>query len=140
MNYKISSSFVLALILLYSLIFLPNCVQGRIMIVSREDAGKKIQLQVGDIVQIQLTGTPTTGHWWHFQNLDEKYVEINKEYTKPYTAKGDVPKEMEGGPILGVWQLRAKKAGTTTVGMVYCRPWEQSDTAKHRFCVTLQIN
>lgn len=110
------------------------------MIVNRKDAGKKIQLQVGDVVQIQLTGTPTTGFWWHFQALNEKYVEIIKTYTKPYTARGGVPKEMEGGPIMGVWQLQAKKAGTTTVGMAYYRSWEDVDTAKHRFCVTLQIN
>ena len=110
------------------------------MIVSREDAGKKIQLQVGDVVQIQLTGTPTTGYWWHFHTLNEKYVEIIKEYTKPYTVTGGVPKEMEGGPILGVWQLRAKKAGTTTVGMAYYRSWEDGDTARQRFCVTLQIH
>lgn len=110
------------------------------MIVTRKDAGKKIQLQVGDVVQIQLTGTPTTGFWWHFQALNEKSVEIIKTYTKPYTASGGVPKEMEGGPIMGVWQLQTKKAGTTTVGMAYYRSWEDVDTAKHRFCVTLQIN
>ena len=100
----------------------------------------KIELQVGDVVQIQLTGTPTTGYWWHFQTLNDKYVEIIKEYTEPYAATGGVQKEMDGGPMLGVWQLRAKKAGTTTVGMAYYRSWEDGDTARHRFCVTLQIH
>jgi len=140
MNYKISISVVLSLIALYSLTFFPTCAQGRIMIVNREDAGKKIYLQVGDVVQIQLTGTPTTGFWWHFQALNENYLEIIKTYTKPYTSKDRVPKEMEGGPIMGVWQLLVKKAGTTTVEMSYYRSWEEGDTAKHRFCVILKIN
>jgi predicted secreted protein len=110
------------------------------MIISNNDAGTKIELQVGDVVQIQLTGTPTTGYWWHFQSLDEKYVEIINEYTKPYTASGGVQKEMDGGPMLGVWQLRAKKAGTTTVRMAYYRSWEDEDKAKRKFYITVQIN
>ena len=140
MKYRICSSIVVALILLYCLTLLPRCAQGRIMIISKEDAGKKIEIEVGDVVQLQLTGTPTTGYWWHFQTLDEKYVEIIKAYTKPYTAKGDVPRKMEGEPILGVWQLRAQKAGTTTVAMAYYRSWQDSDTARHRFYVTLHIH
>lgn len=102
--------------------------------VTKEDAGKTIELQVNDVLQIQLTGTPTTGFWWHFLVLDEKYVEIIKKHTKEILLERG-----EGGPVLGTWQLRAKEVGTTTIQMAYYRAWDDAKKATDGFHIILRI-
>lgn len=102
--------------------------------VTKGDTGKTIEVAVNALLQIELHGTPTTGFWWHFEALDEEYVEPVKEYTKKTSPGG-----IEGGPILGIWQLRAKKTGETTIRMAYYRSWEGGDKAHDQFWISLRI-
>ncbi|MBW2034528.1 MAG: protease inhibitor I42 family protein [Deltaproteobacteria bacterium] len=104
---------------------------------TKEDSNKTINLQVDDVLQIQLVGIATTGFWWRFQDLDEQYLRIVKEYTRPISG---VPEKIDGGPIMGVWELLAVKPGTTTVRMAYSRGGQSPKTAANRFSVKLRIN
>jgi len=136
MNYRILGNFPLAVWLLCCLTLLPRCVQGQMITVTKEDSGKTIELQVDDVLQIQLEGTATTGFWWHLQDLDKQYLRIVKEYTRRISG---VPEKIEGGPIMGVWELQATKQGTTTVRMAYYRGGESPKTAVNHFNVILRI-
>jgi len=136
MNYRISGNFTLAILFLCCLTLLPRCVQGKVITLTKEDSNKTIDLQVDDVIQIQLEGTATTGFWWHLQDLDEQYLIIVKEYTRPIRG---VPEKIEGGPIMGVWELLAVKPGTTTVRMVYSRGGESPKTAVNHFFIILRI-
>jgi predicted secreted protein len=137
MNHRISGNFSLALWLLCCLTLFPMCVQGRVITVTREDSGKTIGLQVDDVLQIQLVGTATTGFWWQFQDLDEQHLRIIKEYTSQIPG---VPEKIDGGPIMGVWELLATKPGTTNVRMVYSRGMQSPKTEAKQFFVKLRIN
>ena len=122
------------------LLFLCCCIypvrhsEGGTMTITKGHSGKAIQLRVSDVFQVELSGTPTTGFWWYIQVMDEDYVEFIKEYTKESLAE-----KVDGGPLLGIWQFRAKKVGTTTIKMAYYRPWDNGTRPKERFWITLQI-
>ena len=102
--------------------------------VTKGDIGKTIEVRVNALFQIELHGTPTTGFWWHFEALDGEYVEVMKEHTKKASSKG-----IDGAPVLGIWQLRAKKAGKTIIKMAYYRSWEGGDKAHDQFWISLRI-
>jgi len=108
--------------------------EGGTITLTKEDAGKTVEIAVGDVIQIELFGTPSTGSWWHFEVLDEEYLEIIKKETMKTS-----PERLEGAPILGIWHLRAKKAGETAIEMAYYRPWEGGDKARNHFRLNVQI-
>lgn len=136
MNDRISGNFSPAVWLLCFMVLFPMCVQGRVITVTKEDSGKTVDLRVDDVLQIQLAGTATTGFWWRFQDLDEQYLRIVKKYTSEIPG---VPEKIDGGPIMGVWELVAVKPGTTTVRMVYSRGGQSPKTAANEFFIISRI-
>jgi predicted secreted protein len=131
---KILGICALCLLCLQCSIVHSNFPEGRKVIVTEGDADKTVDIAVGDVVQIQLSGTPSTGFWWYFEFLDEQYLEVIKKETKELS-----PEKKEGAPILGTWQLRAKKEGKTIIRMAYYRSWEGGDRAREHFCLTVHI-
>lgn len=102
--------------------------------VTKEDIAKTVEMAVGDVLQIELVGTPSTGFWWRFETLDGEYLELIKEETKDVS-----PEKMEGAPIVGIWHVKAKKVGNTTIEMAYYRSWEGVDKTRDRFWLRVQI-
>ena len=47
--------------------------------VSKEDTGSSVEITCGEVLQIELQGTPSTGFWWHFVLLDTAYLELITE-------------------------------------------------------------
>jgi len=125
---------------IFALICLPCCLspcgssEEKIVLVTQEDAGKTIEVAIGDVIQIELKGTPTTGFWWHFTSLDNTYLDLVNKDTRQIS-----PRQMEGAPIMGIWQVRAQQAGTTTIAMAYYRTWEGYEKAQRWFRLTVQI-
>ena len=108
--------------------------QGNVIVIlGKEDCGAAHEIAVGDLLQIELEGNPSTGFWWHFQELDEEYLELVKEETTK------ISKRRLGAPVLGRWRLRAKKCGETTVKMAYYRQWEGADKAVDRVSFIVKI-
>ena len=108
--------------------------KGEMMTITKEHSGKTIELRVSDVFQVELSGTPSTGFWWYFQVLNEEYVQLIKEYTKESFVE-----KVDGGPLLGIWQFRAKKVGSTNIEIAYYRHWEDGARPKERFWFKLQI-
>jgi predicted secreted protein len=88
------------------------------VILTKEHTSSVLEIVAGDIFVIELEGNPSTGFWWHFDNLDEECLEVIRQETKKIT------KERLGAPVLGRWILKAKICGETTVKMAYYRQWE----------------
>ena len=105
-----------------------------ITIIQEKDSGKIIRLSVNDLIQIELLGTPSSGSWWRFTALNREYFEILDENTRE--IKPEMP---DGGPIMGIWRLRAKRVGTSILEMAYYRTWEKEDTAIKRLRVIVRI-
>ena len=104
-----------------------------IMLLNKTDDGSIVEMAVDDFFHIELEGNPSTGFWWHFQELDKECLELVKEETKK------ISKRRLGAPVLGRWRLRAKKRGETTVRMAYYRQWEGADSAVDRVSFVVKI-
>jgi predicted secreted protein len=88
--------------------------------------GKKIELKVGDEIQIELKAMGSAGYAWYFDKLDHNFFDLMGEERKGVALeKGDVV----GTPVLMIWKLRAKKPGSSFIRMLYYRPWEGKDKA-----------
>lgn len=98
--------------------------------------GKKIELKVGDEIQIELKATGSAGYGWYFDKLDQDFFELTSEERKPIPSeRGDVV----GTPVLMVWILRAKKPGTSFIRLLYYRLWEGKDKAVSQFEILVDI-
>jgi len=122
------------LLVLYCSVSISRMTEIKRITITKKDAGTSVAIGVGDILLIELLGTPSTGFWWHFVTLDREYLELMKEETRDTT-----PKKIEGAPILGRWYLKARKGGNTTIRMAYYRPWEGINKARDRFWLNVQI-
>lgn len=99
-------------------------------------SGKKIELKVGDEVQIELKAVGSAGYAWYFDRLDQDFFDLTGEEGKGIAPeKGDVV----GTPVLMVWKLRARKPGNSMIRMWYYRPWEGKDKAVNQFEILVHI-
>ena len=111
-------------------------MDGKVMLDINSN-GKKIELKVGDEIQIELEGAGATGYWWYFDGLDYGLFELAGEETRAVDKEG---KEMAGRPVIGIWKLRAKKPGRSVIRMKYYRAWEKSDKAINQFEISANIS
>ena len=98
--------------------------------------GKKIELKVGDEIQIELNATGSAGYAWYFDKLDQDYFKLLSQERKLITPeKGDVV----GTPVLTVWRLRAIRTGASLIKMAYYRQWEGKDKAVNQFGILVEV-
>lgn len=97
--------------------------------------GKRIELKVGDQIQIGLQGTGGTGYAWYFDELDSDFFELIGEGRKVQEKSG----EFVGPPTLYYWILKAKQIGKSVIKISYHRIWEGKDRGIRRFEVEVDI-
>ena len=119
-------------VLLAAVLFLSGCL-GRLFILDEADDGGLKTIKVGDIVVVQLRGNPSGGYLWQL-------VDTVKETVLQSVGEGEfVPDNPNvcGGD--GVWKFRfrAVASGTTRLGFVYRRPWEEQ--ASDSFSVIIYV-
>lgn len=105
-------------------------------IITKQDSGKEVSVNVGDTIQIELEENGSTGYIWQIDNLDKNYFELILEDTKKTTTDSN----LAGAPVIGVWQIKVLKKGSAGIKMDYFRPWEGRDTAIDHFEVNFRIN
>ena len=104
--------------------------------IDMDSNGKRIELKVGDRVQIELNATGSTGYAWYFDELDKDLFELIGEEKKVISRGG---KDRVGTPVISIWKLRAMKPGTTIIRMSYYRVWEGKNKAVNQFEVSVHI-
>jgi inhibitor of cysteine peptidase len=98
------------------------------------NAGQNIRLFAGQELIIQLDGNPTTGYTWEAKNLD----------TNMFIQVGDVqfsssnPKLVSSGGTQTM-TLRVLNTGTSTLTLIYHRPWEKDVQPLKTFTVTVTV-
>jgi len=97
--------------------------------------GKRIELKVGDEIQIELEGIGGTGYAWYFDEFDNEFFELIGKERKVQEKSGD----LVGSPTLYTWILKAKQIGKSVIKMIYYRVWEGKDKAIRRFEVEVDI-
>jgi predicted secreted protein len=103
------------------------------VILQKQDNGKEVTLNSGQVIQVQLEGMGGTGYWWYVQDLNRRYFDLLSEKTKS-VSDGRV-----GGPVLGLWTFRVKEPGATEIKMDYYRSWEGVAKAAEHFRVKMNI-
>jgi inhibitor of cysteine peptidase len=93
--------------------------------VTKTDNGSNVTLAVGDAVSVQLDSNPSTGYSWQITSDDKTVLEAVGEPTFDLGA-GKTPVPGAGGQQ--TFNFKAVGKGTTTLTLVYVRPWEKNVT------------
>ncbi|MCX5906450.1 MAG: protease inhibitor I42 family protein [Deltaproteobacteria bacterium] len=104
------------------------------MTITKKDHGKEIKVRKWDVIQIELETQGAAGYAWHFDALDNQFLELIKEETKDGKKNG-----MVGAPLTHIWQLRAIKGGETEILLHCFRVWELKDRAIDLFRIKAKI-
>ena len=113
---------VLVVVLIAGLAFLITRPAGRqlkTLTLNEPQAGSQAVLQVGDMLQVNLEGNPSTGYAWSVQGLDAGVLKVvgEPEFHPASSALG------AGGTL--TYRFEAVGAGQTTLKMMYSRPFEK---------------
>ncbi len=98
------------------------------------DNGQNVRLFAGQELIIQLDGNPTTGYTWETKDLD----------TKMFMQVGDVQFTSSDPKLVGsggtqTLTLKVLNTGTSTLTLIYHRPWEKDVKPANTFTVTVTV-
>ena len=102
--------------------------------IATADNGTKVNAFVGQELVITLEGNPSTGYTWETKDLD----------TTMFQQVGDATFTSSNPNLVGAGgtqtlTIKALKAGTATLTLVYHRPWETGVAPANTFSVVLMI-
>ena len=105
-------------------------------VLTANDNGGSVTLKAGQVLVIQLDANPTTGYTWAVEAVDEGVLRPAGEagYTPAPAAQGQV-----GTGGTAEWRFEAAGSGTTTLKLVYIRPWETPPEPAATFSVTVTV-
>ena len=89
---------------------------------------------------IILQANPTTGYSWSLKNYDAHVlVPVERKVVPP------VNKKLMGAPGYEEWTFKVKSDGfvvpqTTTIVLIYSRPWEETGAQASSFKVVTSVN
>jgi inhibitor of cysteine peptidase len=92
---------------------------GTIVTVGAAANGKTVRLEVGATLVVRLAGNPTTGYTWSTKTVDRRVL---RPLPIGYTASRNLP---GSGGVFRI-RFRAIARGTTTLRLVYARPFEHT--------------
>ncbi len=96
--------------------------------------GTSVSLRAGQTLIIALKSNPTTGYDWQVDQADEKVVRVVKQDFQPASDP-----ERLGAPGQTVVEFQAVSAGTTTLRLIYVRPWEKDVEPQETFQVRITV-
>ncbi|MCP4337889.1 MAG: protease inhibitor I42 family protein [Desulfobulbaceae bacterium] len=89
--------------------------------VSIDQNNATIELNAGEILQIELPGNVKKGIEWRLHELDETILDLTKHYNQMLEEENPGFTE---DPNLEHWAFKAVQTGSSTVRILYYRPWE----------------
>jgi predicted secreted protein len=104
-----------------------------LVILTKQDQGKEIEVKVGDVIQIELEAMGTAGYQWFVEGLDQEMLKLISEETKALH-----PGRL-GAPVLMVWKFEVIKEGTTEIRMDHYRTWEGKEQSTDHFEVKIKV-
>lgn len=98
-----------------------------------KDAGSRVELNIGDTLEVVLDGNPTTGYLWGIASGDTSIIkQIGKPVFKPYTnALGS------GGKV--TLRFESIGSGQALLRLIYHRPFEKDIPPVKSFEVTVIV-
>ena len=121
------------LMLVIASLALSGCGSPKEIALDEKDDGTQIELEQGQTLAITLNSNPTTGYSWapNEGQTGDVLVLIGKP---EYKSKSN----LIGGGGTETLRFRADRPGTTTLELVYRRPWEKD--AKPAQTYALDVN
>jgi inhibitor of cysteine peptidase len=119
--------------LLALLVLLAACGARQAQI-NAADKDKQVTVDAGDQLVITLDGNPTTGYIWEVQDLDTSLL---RQAGEPKFSSSNPDLVGSGGTQ--TLTFTALKAGTTTLTLIYHRPWEKGVAPIDTFSVSVTI-
>ena len=107
---------------------------GKTVVLSKQDSGKRIDVKIGEVVQVELEAMGTAGYQWFVESLDQEILRLVSEETKVLH-----PGRL-GAPVLMIWKFEMIKEGTTEIKMNHYRSWEGKEHSTDHFEVRIKIN
>jgi predicted secreted protein len=100
-------------------------------VVGLADNGATVMLAPGQLLRIELEGTPTAGYVWQLSPLPEG-ARLVAQTSRPSNPQGRAA-GMVGGNDWSVFTLESTSPAQVTIELVYGRPWElQAGAAPER--------
>jgi inhibitor of cysteine peptidase len=99
---------------------------------TRADAGRTVEVRVGDTIRIRLEENPTTGYRWSLEPAGDDALALE---ASDYVAPGGTV----GGGGERVFTFEAKKAGGATVRLKLWREWEGDKSITETFTITFRV-
>jgi inhibitor of cysteine peptidase len=98
------------------------------------DNGETVRLFAGQELIIQLDGNPSTGYTWETKGLD----------TNMFMQVGDVQFTSSDPKLVGsggtqTLTLKVLNTGTSTLMLIYHRPWEKNVKPAKTFTITVTV-
>ncbi len=98
-------------------------------------SGGSLELTGGDTLIVTLKSNPSTGYLWKVVTMDTSLMQ-NLEHVY-------IPKKVRRG-IVGsggtdVFLFEARRAGNTSLKLIYHRPWEKETAPAEEFNILLKI-
>ena len=111
---------------------LAGCRGGQTPLTER-DNGKTVKVAVGQEIQVQLAGNPTTGYTWSVSGMDATYLQ----------QQGEPDYERDSGLIgaggMYTFHFKALQTGQTTLALAYARSFEPDVPPDQVFSVEVVI-
>jgi predicted secreted protein len=95
--------------------------------------GRRIDLPLGEVLEIRLEENPTTGFRWHLAAGGGPACVASGD---SFEAAGRRPGQ--GGQH--VWRFRAAKPGEAAIELHYARAWQPGEPAGRRFGLRLRVS
>jgi predicted secreted protein len=125
-------------VILIPLLSLNACKQGtpKTVTVMEKDSGGTVKIHLGDVLEVNLIGNPSTGFMWEQQSLDSTIVNAKGEtaFKPDHEEPG-----FAGSPGRFTMRYEAVKRGQTDLLLVYHRPWEKSTPPAQTFRMTVKV-
>ncbi|WP_046316382.1 protease inhibitor I42 family protein [Mycobacterium sp. UM_Kg1] len=96
---------------------------------TERDDGRRIQLRVGDTIELRLPENAPAGYRWGVDSLDERLLELTE-------TSGDYP-AATGSAGVACFHLRVRAPGESVLRLTYRRSWEGDTGVLSRFAVTV---
>ncbi len=124
----------LALVFIFFVMLFSSACTPKMAQLTEAENGQTVEINVGEQFSVTLEANPSTGYSWEAMDLDPAMLE---QVGEP-EFKGSNPGLIGSGGSLKL-TFTASQAGTTTLTLVYHRPWETDVEPLSTYIVTLVV-
>lgn len=103
------------------------------VIIGPEDNGKKVIVNVGDILRLGLPSSPSTGYTWEVGEINEEILlQVGKAEFEPES-------NVLGAPGKQILRFESVGTGQTSLKLSYHRPWEKGVEPTKTFSIHVTV-